>query len=149
MRNSLNRASIMGSMFINVTSSDLGTANVIVVTHQCMRRAGGYLIRSFAQGQHSHLATISPTCPSGRSLACLGAANSKSILEPVGFVGQNLDYGAFVARAQLDAETSAQGSDLGQSQIDVALVVVIQAWPHLPEAIRKGILAMARAAAQS
>jgi hypothetical protein len=44
----------------------------------------------------------------------------------------------------LDAETSAQGSDLGQSQIDVGLVVVIQAWPHLPKAIQKGILALAR-----
>jgi hypothetical protein len=31
--------------------------------------------------------------------------------------------------------------------IDVGLVVVIQAWPHLPEAIRKGILALVRAAA--
>jgi hypothetical protein len=31
--------------------------------------------------------------------------------------------------------------------IDVGLVVVIQAWPHLPEAIRKGILAQVRAAA--
>ena len=39
----------------------------------------------------------------------------------------------------------AQGGDLGQSQIDVGLVVVIQAWPRLPEAIRKGILAMVRA----
>lgn len=33
------------------------------------------------------------------------------------------------------------------SPVDVALVVVIQAWPYLPEAIRKGILAMVRAAA--
>jgi hypothetical protein len=41
---------------------------------------------------------------------------------------------------------NAQGGDLGQSQIDVALVVIIQAWPHLPEAIRKGILSLVRAA---
>jgi hypothetical protein len=40
--------------------------------------------------------------------------------------------GALAAPGQLDAETIAQG----QAQIDVALVVVIQAWPHLPEAIR-------------
>jgi hypothetical protein len=31
-------------------------------------------------------------------------------------------------------------------KIDVALVVVIQAWPRLPEAIRAGILAMVRVA---
>jgi len=54
--------------------------------------------------------------------------------------------GAVAARGQID-ERSPQGSDLGPSQIDVALVVVIQAWPHLPAAIRKGILAMVRAAA--
>ena len=45
----------------------------------------------------------------------------------------------------MEAETSAQGSPLSQAQIDVALVVVIQAWPHLPEAIKAGILAMVRA----
>lgn len=39
-----------------------------------------------------------------------------------------------------------KGSDLSQAQIDVGLVVVIQPWPHLPEAIRKGILAMVRVA---
>ena len=45
----------------------------------------------------------------------------------------------------MEAETSAQGSPLSQAQIDVALVVVIQAWPPLPEAIKAGILAMVRA----
>jgi hypothetical protein len=30
-------------------------------------------------------------------------------------------------------------------RIDVGLVTVIQAWPDLPEAIRKGILALVRA----
>ncbi len=53
--------------------------------------------------------------------------------------------GALAAPGQLDAETSSQGSALSQAQIDVALVVVIQAWPHLPEAIRTGILALVRA----
>jgi hypothetical protein len=47
----------------------------------------------------------------------------------------------------MDAETSAMGGAYGSAQIDVALVVVIQAWPHLPEAIRAGILALVRAAA--
>jgi len=42
------------------------------------------------------------------------------------------------------AETSAQGTPLSQAQIDVALVIVIQAWPQLPEAIQAGILAMVR-----
>jgi hypothetical protein len=46
----------------------------------------------------------------------------------------------------LDAEKSDQGNALSQAQIDVGLVVVIQAWPHLPEAIRAGILALIRAA---
>ena len=37
---------------------------------------------------------------------------------------------------------SAQGSAHGQAQIDVGLITVIQAWLHLPEAIKRGILAM-------
>ena len=53
--------------------------------------------------------------------------------------------GALAAPGQLEAERSAKGDVLRQTQIDAALVVVIQAWPHLPEAIRKGILAMIRA----
>jgi hypothetical protein len=40
---------------------------------------------------------------------------------------------------------SAQGSALSQTEIDVALVVIIQAWPNLPVAIRKGIVSMVRA----
>jgi hypothetical protein len=31
---------------------------------------------------------------------------------------------------------------LSSGQIDVGLVVVIQAWPRLPEAIRAGVLAL-------
>ncbi|MGD9632147.1 MAG: hypothetical protein AB7U97_02635 [Pirellulales bacterium] len=34
----------------------------------------------------------------------------------------------------------------GEAHFDVGLVVVIQAWPRLPEAIQAGILALARAA---
>jgi hypothetical protein len=39
------------------------------------------------------------------------------------------------APGEFDAETGAQGNALGNGQIDVGLVVVTQAWPHLPEAI--------------
>ena len=55
--------------------------------------------------------------------------------------------GALAAQGQWDGETSAQGSVHGEAQIDVGLVVVIQAWPHLLEAIRKGILALVCATA--
>ena len=54
--------------------------------------------------------------------------------------------GALPARGQSDAEMSAQGSAHGQAQIDVGLITVIQAWLHLPEAIKRGILAMVRTA---
>jgi hypothetical protein len=37
--------------------------------------------------------------------------------------------GALPAPGRLDAETSTQGSALSHAQIDIALVVVIQAWP--------------------
>ena len=57
------------------------------------------------------------------------------------------ESGALPAPGQLDADTSVQGDVLSQAQIDVGLVVVIQAWPSLPEAIRAGILAMVRVAA--
>jgi hypothetical protein len=45
----------------------------------------------------------------------------------------------------LAAENSGQGNALSNGQIDVGLVLVIQAWPRLPEAIRVGILAMVQA----
>jgi hypothetical protein len=50
--------------------------------------------------------------------------------------------GAVAARGQLNAEIGPQGGVSDEARIDVGLVVVIQAWPHLPEAIRAGILAM-------
>ena len=55
--------------------------------------------------------------------------------------------GALAASVRLDGEMNVQGVDLRHAQIDVSLVVVIEAWPHLPEAIRKGILALVRATA--
>jgi hypothetical protein len=42
------------------------------------------------------------------------------------------------------AESGALGTEV--AQVDPGLVAVIQAWPHLTEAIRAGILAMIRAA---
>ena len=62
------------------------------------------------------------------------------------FQPRGAQSGALAAPGQSDAETSAQGSALSQAQIDVALVVVIQAWPHLPEAIKVGVLALVRVA---
>jgi hypothetical protein len=55
--------------------------------------------------------------------------------------------GALAAPGQIDGETGALRNPHGPAQVDVGLVVVIQAWPHLPEAIKKGILAMVRVAA--
>lgn len=44
--------------------------------------------------------------------------------------------------AQSGALSAPPQNDPG---IDAGLIAVIQAWPHLPEAIRAGILAMVRA----
>jgi len=53
--------------------------------------------------------------------------------------------GAVGTPGQPDAEAVSECSAPDPAQIDAGLVIVIQAWPHLPEAIRAGILAIVRA----
>ena len=49
----------------------------------------------------------------------------------------------------MDAKNSDQGGVRGGAQIDVALVVVIQAWPNVPEVIQAGIVAMVHVTEQA